>query len=76
MRLSAAMESVGAVEEGLRSNEFGSRWPPIWSVRNRIAHGYFYVDREIITSTVTSDLVEFEMSIDRMAAVARGAEED
>jgi uncharacterized protein with HEPN domain len=29
-------------------------------VRNRIAHGYFYVDRAIIIATVDNDLGEFE----------------
>lgn len=67
MRLSAAIESVGAVDDAHLSEEFGASWPAIWSVRNRIAHGYFYVDRQIITSTVASDLVEFEAGIDRLA---------
>lgn len=66
MRLSAAIESVAAIDESARIDEFGSSWTAIWSVRNRIAHGYFYVDRQIITSTVKSDLVEFEASVERL----------
>lgn len=66
MRLSAAIESVSAVDESARIDEFGSSWTAIWSVRNRIAHGYFYVDRQIITSTVEIDLVEFETRVERL----------
>jgi uncharacterized protein with HEPN domain len=67
MRLSAAIESVAAVDEGMRNREFGGDWPAIWSVRNRIAHGYFLVDRQIISSTVRSDLPAFEEAVDRLA---------
>jgi len=74
MRLSAAIESVAAVDEALRVDEFGTGWSAIWSVRNRIAHGYFYVDRQIITSTVASDLIEFEASVDRLVEVVSQAE--
>lgn len=66
MRLSAAIESVSAIDDALRDEEFGRGWSAIWSVRNRIAHGYFYVDRQIITSTVENDLVEFEAGVERL----------
>ena len=36
---------MSAVDESLRSKEFGRSWTAIWSVRNRITHGYFSVDR-------------------------------
>lgn len=74
MRLSAAIESVSAVDESLRRKEFGRSWTAIWSVRNRIAHGYFYVDRAIITSTVQNDLVEFEASVERLIRTVDHAE--
>ena len=61
-----SIESVSAVDEPLRSQDFGRSWTAIWSVRNRITHGYFSVDRTIITSTVQNDLVEFEASVERL----------
>lgn len=60
MRLSVAIESVGRIDEETRAKEFGRSWAEIWSVRNRIAHGYFYADRSIIESTVDGDLATFE----------------
>lgn len=60
MRLSAAIESVAMIEEARRTRAYGDVWPAIWSVRNRIAHGYAFVDRTIIMATVHNDLGEFE----------------
>jgi uncharacterized protein with HEPN domain len=56
MRLSAAIESVAMVDDERRSRAYGEVWPAIWSVRNRIAHGYVFVDRAIMTATVANDL--------------------
>lgn len=36
----------------------------IWSVRNRIAHGYVHIDRAIIVATVENDLGEFARDLD------------
>ncbi len=60
MRLSAAIESVAMVDEASRTRAYGNSWPAIWSVRNRIAHGYALVDRTIIMATVDNDLGELE----------------
>lgn len=67
MRLSAAIESLSAISQPARDRAFGSTWPAIASVRNRIAHGYTYVDREIIDNTVAHDLDDLERGIDRLA---------
>lgn len=67
MRLSATIESISAIAEPARLRAFGSTWPTIASVRNRIAHGYTYVDREIIDNTVEHDLDELERGLDRLA---------
>jgi uncharacterized protein with HEPN domain len=67
MRLSAAIESISAINQPARDRAFGSTWPAIASVRNRIAHGYTYVDREIIDNTVAHDLDDLERGLDRLA---------
>ncbi len=66
MRLSAAIESVASISEAARRREFGGSWPAIWSVRNRIAHGYFAVDDRIVRATVRDDLPAFESAIRRL----------
>ena len=70
MRLSAAIESVAMVDDALRTRAYGDIWPAIWSVRNRIAHGYFAVDRTIIMATVDNDLGEFEEGLTSIEADA------
>lgn len=69
MRLSAAIESVASISEASRAREFGDSWPAIWSVRNRIAHGYIYVDDQIVHATVNEDLPEFEAALRRLEMV-------
>lgn len=76
LRLSAAIGSIDAIDTDLRDRVFGSGWPAVWSVRNRIAHGYVYLDRQIILSTVNEDLAEFQANIGRLAAVVRKAGEE
>ena len=35
---------------------FGDDWSLMWATRNRIAHGYAYIDMSIVTATVQRDL--------------------
>lgn len=43
-----------------REQHFGDDWKIIWATRNRIAHGYTYIDLAIIRDSVEHDLPEFE----------------
>lgn len=72
MRLSAAIESISAIDSGARDRALGAAWPAMASVRNRIAHGYTYVDREIIDNTVRHDLDELERGLEGLAEELRG----
>ncbi|HEU4849967.1 MAG TPA: HepT-like ribonuclease domain-containing protein [Terrimesophilobacter sp.] len=60
LRLAAAIEAVAEASPELRERTFGDEWKIIWSTRNRIAHGYAYVDVDIIRDTVEHDLPDFE----------------
>lgn len=35
---------------------FGTAWPSMWGMRNRIAHGYLLVETDIVRSTVDRDV--------------------
>ena len=59
LRLAAAIEAISATSEAYRARVFGAEWKIIWATRNRIAHGYAYVDLDLIRSTVEQDLPEF-----------------
>ncbi|MGL4339712.1 MAG: HepT-like ribonuclease domain-containing protein [Rhodoglobus sp.] len=38
-------------------------WHIVWATRNRIAHGYTYVDRSIIEATIANDLPLLEAAL-------------
>lgn len=60
MRLAAAIEAVSQCSEARRTRMFGDDWALMWATRNRIAHGYAFVDISIIEATVAEDLPIFE----------------
>lgn len=68
LRLAAAIESVGSLPDDALQQEFGTDWAAIWSVRNRISHGYMFLDRAIIEDTLRKDIDPFVAALDRIAA--------
>ena len=60
LRLAAAIEAISETSAKFRERTFGDDWKVIWATRNRIAHGYAYVDLRLIRDTVEQDLPEFE----------------
>ncbi|MBA3283068.1 MAG: DUF86 domain-containing protein [Acidimicrobiia bacterium] len=68
MRLAAAIEAISAIDEDTRADVLGDVWPAMWSVRNRLAHGYTYLNRTIVSATVENDLDDFEQALDDLAA--------
>lgn len=63
LRLSAAIEAVSETTAEFRARIFGDDWKIIWATRNRIAHGYAYIDLRIISVTVEQDLADFERKL-------------
>ena len=63
LRLAAAIEAVANITVDVRASAFGADWPLIWATRNRIAHGYTFIDRHMIAATVDNDLPAFEATI-------------
>ncbi len=63
LRLSAAIEAVSETSPEFRARVFGDEWKIIWATRNRIAHGYVFVDMNIISRTVEQDLPDFESKL-------------
>ncbi len=56
MRLSAGIEVLAALDPDVRDQLFGTDWPLMWGMRNRIAHGYLLVDVDIVRRTVERDV--------------------
>lgn len=65
MRLAAAIEAISQCNEEVRTRMFGEDWVLMWATRNRIVHGYAFVDLSIIRSTVEEDLPLFEARLQR-----------
>jgi uncharacterized protein with HEPN domain len=65
LRLAAAIEAVSETSVAFRNLTFGDDWKVIWATRNRIAHGYAYIDLVIIRNTIEHDLPEFEQQLRR-----------
>lgn len=76
LRLAAAIDAAGRVAPARRSAIFGDEWPLAWATRNRIVHGYAFVNRHIVESTVQRDLPSIESAIRREAAELSSAEPD
>lgn len=63
LRLAAAIEAISQATEDMRSRLFGEDWNLMWATRNRIAHGYAFIDLAIIGATVDRDLPWFEAAL-------------
>ena len=60
LRLSVAIDCVSRLPRDLQDAVCGEERSSIRAMRNRIAHGYFSVDRDAVRDTVTHDLAPFE----------------
>ncbi|RLP06435.1 HepT-like ribonuclease domain-containing protein [Propionibacterium australiense] len=56
MRLSAGIDSLMHVEDGVLTSILGDQWPKMRGMRNRMAHGYAFVNSVIIVETVEGNL--------------------
>jgi len=63
LRLAAAIEALAGLDEALRDEVTAGRWHLMWATRNRIAHGYAFVDGDVIRATVARDVPELEASL-------------
>lgn len=74
----AVLRNIEIVGEAVRNIEradpaFTSRhpeipWPVIIAMRNRVSHGYFEVDLDIVWTTVRNDLPQLENQITQLLA--------
>ncbi|MFT4011412.1 MAG: DUF86 domain-containing protein [Nocardioidaceae bacterium] len=69
MRLSAGIETLATLDVELRESLFGSNWPLMWGMRNRIAHGYLLVDSVIVRQTLKYDIPTIVAQIRKQLAI-------
>lgn len=63
MRLSAAIESLSQTSPEFRDEYFAGEWKLMWATRNRISHGYSYVEPSLIELTIMNRLPALEESL-------------
>lgn len=63
LRLAAAIDALHRGAPGLTTDLFRDEWHVIWGMRNRIAHGYAWIDIETVKVTVDEDLPALETAV-------------
>ena len=63
MRLSAAIESLSHTTPEFRESHFGEDWKLMRATRNRISHGYSFVDQSLIELTIMNRLPVLEQRL-------------
>lgn len=63
MRLSAAIESLSQTTPEFRAEYFAEDWKLMKATRNRISHGYSFVDQSIIQQTIVNRLPGLEAQL-------------
>jgi uncharacterized protein with HEPN domain len=63
MRLSAAIESLSQTTQEFRTRYFAEDWQLMKATRNRISHGYSFVDQSIIQLTIENRLPGLETQL-------------
>jgi uncharacterized protein with HEPN domain len=68
LRLAAAIDSISKTSPEFRERHFGSDWGAIRATRNRIVHGYAFINWDTIRSTIVNDLPAFRTELKRALA--------
>lgn len=56
-------EAAGKVGEDVRSRSPSIPWSAIVAMRNRLIHGYFDIDTEVVWNTVSTELPRIEPAL-------------
>ena len=56
LRLAVAIDCLSQLPPDLRDVVCDGRWPSVRATRNRIVHGYFSVDEEVVREAVRRDV--------------------
>lgn len=70
LRLAAAIEALAQGSEAVQAGLFGPDWADMWATRNRIAHGYIFIDFSIVTATIDKDVPQFQTRLEEWLASA------
>lgn len=75
MRLSAAIDSIAHVSESVRATVIADPlWRRIKGTRNRIAHEYGFVDRDVLRTILERDVATFAAQVAQLRDAVEGPE--
>ncbi len=75
MRLSAAIDSVAHVSDAIRATVIPDlQWRRIKGTRNRIAHEYGFVDRDVLRTILEKDVAAFSDQVAQLRIAIEGPE--
>ena len=66
-------EAAGRLTSATRESEPEIPWPEIIAMRNRLVHGYFSVDLDILWTVVTDDIPHLVDRLEQMVAGEPGS---
>lgn len=66
--LEAALKAAGKISESFRQSHPEIPWNRVTGIRNRLIHGYFDVDLDIVWQTVTGRLPELIAQLKKFVA--------
>ncbi len=69
-------EAARELSPSVRSAHPGTPWPAIIGMRNRLVHGYYKVDPEIVWGTVEDDLPPLRAAAEAILAQPESSEAD
>jgi len=72
LRLAAAIDCLAGLPVGLRDEICGGDWASVRSTRNRIVHGYFAVESEVVREAVVRDLDPLRARLVAVVEVVEG----
>ena len=75
MNLIVIGEAVRRLKPEILALETSIRWPSIIALRNRIAHGYFEIQRSLVWAIVSKDLPSLQAASLRLMAQIRSAQQ-
>jgi uncharacterized protein with HEPN domain len=66
-----ASRNIERYHQGFADNHSNVPWSDLYTMRNRISHGYFSIDLEIVWKTIERDLPSLNKEIEGLLKIVR-----
>lgn len=76
LRLAATIDVLHRGAPELTTELFEEEWPVIWGMRNRISHGYAWIDYDTVQATLEEDVPALEAKLRALFEQLQSAHEE